>query len=52
MYTYIRIYIQVIYVSPFPLSPDVLQYYTKLLQIQGSNERPEERFKVVRMTSH
>lgn len=38
--------VEVIYVSPFPLSPDVLQYYTKLLQIQG-NDRPEERFKLV-----
>ena len=25
--------VEVIYVAPFPLSPDVLQYYTKLLQV-------------------
>ncbi len=27
--------VEVIYVAPFPLSPDVVQYYTKLLQIKG-----------------
>ena len=27
--------VEVIYVSPFPLSPDVLQHYTQLLQIQA-----------------
>ena len=38
--------VEVVYVSPFPLSPDVVQYYSKLLQIQGL-ENPEERFKCV-----
>lgn len=38
--------VEVLYVAPFPLSPDVLQYYTKLLQVRG-DEHPNERFKIV-----
>uniref|UniRef100_A0A7S0VNS7 IQCH-like ATP-grasp domain-containing protein n=1 Tax=Hemiselmis tepida TaxID=464990 RepID=A0A7S0VNS7_9CRYP len=38
--------VEVVYVSPFPLSPDVVQYYTKFLQIQGL-EHPDDRFKCV-----
>ena len=38
--------VEVIYVAPFPLAPDLMQYYSKLLQVSG-HERPEDRFKVV-----
>ena len=38
--------VEVVYVSPFPLSGDVVQYYSKLLNIQGS-ERQQENFKIV-----
>mmetsp|Transcript_30 Transcript_30/g.78 ORF Transcript_30/g.78 Transcript_30/m.78 type:complete len:1089 (+) Transcript_30:71-3337(+) len=43
--------VEVIYVSPFPLSPDVLQYYGKLLQI-GSSSGAEERYKIVHPENH
>jgi hypothetical protein len=38
--------VDVVYVSPFPLSKDVLQYYAKLLGITGDTE-VSQRFKVV-----
>uniref|UniRef100_A0A7S4HAW2 IQCH-like ATP-grasp domain-containing protein n=1 Tax=Guillardia theta TaxID=55529 RepID=A0A7S4HAW2_GUITH len=38
--------VEVIYVAPFPLSPDVVQYYSKLLQVRGT-ESADDRFKIV-----
>jgi len=38
--------VDVVYVSPFPLSKDVLQYYAKLLGITGDSD-VAQRFKVV-----
>jgi hypothetical protein len=37
--------VEVLYVSPFPVSDEAIQYVTKILQIAGVSN-PEKRFKV------
>lgn len=43
--------VQVIYVSPYPISTDVMQYYQKLLEIGGVKD-PSSRYKIVYPENH